>query len=199
MQRKQVFFLTLLALHLLIILAVCTKSTIANYTGFYKVSPAKPVGQVMQAAAAVSTLPGIAHYAVVAGIDAGYGFFAPNVASEYVLAFDCYGADSTLLYRQGLPDFAQRESTTRYVTMLGAFQDKLVAILDGEEDATSVEQRHLNAIIRSMAMNLLGDDDAISHVRATLYLYDFPALKDSRHAAPRSRLIEIESFDVHRE
>lgn len=198
MQRKQALFLILLALHLLIILAICTKSTIANYTGFYKVTPAKPVRQMMQVATTVSSLPGIAHYAVAAGIDAGYGFFAPNVASEYVLALDCYGPDSILLYRRGIPDFAQRESVTRYVTMLGAFQDKLVAILDGEEDATSVEQRHLNAIVRSMAMNLLADDAAVSRVRATLYLYDFPSLQASRHAVPHSRLIEIESFDVDR-
>src|SRR5690554_2413864 len=105
MPRKQAAFLILLALHLLVILAVCAKSTIANYTGLYKATPAQPVRQALQATAALTSLPGIYHYSVVAGVDAGYGFFAPNVASEYVLAFDCYGADSVLLYRQGLPAF----------------------------------------------------------------------------------------------
>lgn len=197
MPRKQAVFLIFLTLHLLVILAVCVKSTIANYTGFYKVAPAGPARHAMQAADVVSSLPGIRQYSVLAGVDAGYGFFAPNVASEYVLAFDCYGADSALRYRQGLPAFAQRESTTRYVTMLGSFQDKLMAMLDGKE-ASSAEQRHLNAIVRSMAMNMLAKDDSLAHVRAVLYVYDFPSLAASRHAAPHSQLIEIESFDIHR-
>ncbi len=198
MRCKKVLFLIFLALHLLLILAVCVKSTIANYTGFYKVSPSEPVRQVMEAADAFSSLPGIYHYSVLAGVDAGYGFFAPNVASEYVLSFDCHGVDGTLLYRRGVPEFGQRESFTRYVTMLGAFQDKLVAIMEGGEDASSVQQRHLDAIVRSMAMNMLKKDSAVSHIRATLYLYDFPSLAASRHIEPRSRLIEVESFEVHR-
>lgn len=198
MRCKQTTFLVLLALHLLLILAVCVKSTIANYMGFYGVTSPKLARQTLQIADALSGLPGVYHYSVLAGIDAGYGFFAPNVASEYVLSFDCYEAEGTLLYRRTMPGFRQRESATRYVTMLGAFQDKLVAIMDGEEDASDVRQRHLNAIVRSMAMNMLEKDGGVSRIQAKLYLYDFPSLIESRQVEPRSRLIEVESFDVRR-
>src|SRR4051812_38245824 len=85
-KHRRLFLLIFFLFHLSLILTVCVYSTIDSYISFYKEdSKDFKYPPALEYTNRVLTTSGVHHYTVFAGIDAGYGFFAPNVASEYIL------------------------------------------------------------------------------------------------------------------
>lgn len=195
MSRQRFFFLAATVFHFTVILSVCIQSSIDGYLSFYKKEPNRAASTLYKSTEAINHVIGVRWYSAIAGIDAGYGFFAPNVASGYILEFMSYNKNGELLHQWQQPNFAHRESFVRYSSLLDSFQDKL---LSGKSDHHSLRQRHLNAIIKSMASSTFDDDKQIDEVHATLYLYHFPSLKAYRSGDTHPQLFPIEKFNIAR-
>lgn len=194
--RQRVFSL-FFSLHFLVIFCVCVYSSIDSYISFYDIEKKGLQKGAMDATATVFTAPVLKQYATVAGIDAGYGFFAPNVASEYVLEYRHFDEQGMMVGRQRLPAFEQKESYMRYSTMLGGFQEKFIA-LDDTAKSSTLKIRFLNVLIKSMGKNMLAENPVIHTVTATLYLYDYPSLQGYAAGHTTSQLIPFDNFKITR-
>lgn len=96
--------------HLLLIIAVCSRDTFGVLKQGQTVSPSRLNGfwrdaEALTANALGQGLPkwnplreGIKTYLNGAGIDAGYGFFAPNVPQAYKLIFELHYGDDHVEY-----------------------------------------------------------------------------------------------------
>ncbi|MCW3465334.1 hypothetical protein [Chitinophaga nivalis] len=190
--------LALLSFHFLLILLVSISSTIRGYTTLYHHPKGKePLLTVARYCHVLTTTPGILQYISVSGIDAGYGYFAPNVASGYVVHFVLKDKNRQPLYDTYFPPFKNAESMIRYVALMGCFQDKLPA-LQQENTCQSLYIRYLNTLIKSMGQSILARYQHIpaDHLIATLYLYEYPSLKDYIAEKTTPRLIALENIPV---
>ena len=85
----------------------------------------------------------------------------------------------------------------RYSTMLGGFQEKLLAINDTTK-LKSLRIRYLDVLVKAMGRNILKDEKDIVEVKGTLFLYDFPSL-ESFHSGDRSEvLVPFTKFNIFR-
>ncbi|SKB26522.1 hypothetical protein SAMN05660226_00133 [Parapedobacter luteus] len=130
-----------------------------------------------------------------AGVDAGYGFFAPNVSSGFILEFKTCDSTGAPAHLRWLPDFTHQESYIRYSSLIDAFQDKLIA-----EDKLSEKQhlnlRRLNAIMRSIATSMLAADESTDKIEAAVYLYHFPSLEMFRLSDKEPSLLFIDQLII---
>jgi len=194
---KQYLFIGFFFTHFVIILLVSINSSTDSYTTFYDIKKTGIYKVMLDVTAGVVNTPGISQYANCAGIDAGYGFFAPNVASEYVLEYKLYSKNKQLAEIRRLPGFKNKESIMRYSTMLGGFQEKLLAINDTTK-LKSLRIRYLDVLVKAMGRNILKDEKDIVEVKGTLFLYDFPSL-ESFHSGDRSEvLVPFTKFNIFR-
>jgi len=194
---KQYLFIGFFFIHFLIILLVSINSSTDSYTTFYDVKKTGIYKVLLDVTAGIVNTPGISQYANCAGIDAGYGFFAPNVASEYVLEYQLYGKNKQMAGIRRLPGFKNKESIMRYSTMLGGFQDKLLAMNDTKK-LKSIRIRYLDVLVKAMGRNILRDENDIVKVKGTLFLYDYPSLERYRAGDRTEVLLPFTKFDILR-
>jgi|GEM_PF-977750 len=198
-------FLTLLfTFHLFIILIVCVSSSINSYNMVYEkdVSSSKLSG-LRNSFVNILMVPGLRQYSSVAGIDAGYGFFAPNVASSYILKFtvkDRYGNKDIFL-----PAFKSKEGLIRYSSLLGIFQERLKALekekISGKDQyiKKSLYTRYLDVVIKTIGRSIASQDSNLLtdyNMSATLYLYQFPDLKASLIGISKPTLVNLLHFEI---
>lgn len=194
---KKALLLAFILTHLLIIFTVCVYSSFDSYLSFYKEGDKDfKYPTALLATRNALTINGMYQYTTVAGIDAGYGFFAPNVASEYVLEFALKDKKENLLKKTILPDFKSKESIQQYSAMLGIFQEKLKYFSDSSR-ANPLYMRYLDVLIKSMAKTKISKNKIVDNVTATLYLYNYPSLHGYRNNNHRVQLIKIIQFNVH--
>ena len=194
---KKGLLMSFITVHLLIIFTVCVYSSFDSYLSFYKEDDKDfKYPKALIATRDALTINGMYQYTSIAGIDAGYGFFAPNVASEYILEFALRDNKNNLFKRTILPDFRSKESIQQYSAMLGIFQDKLKYFSDSSK-TNSLYMRYLDVIIKSMAHVILRRNKNIDNVTATLYLYNYPSLHDFRDGNENAQLLKIVQFKIH--
>jgi hypothetical protein len=99
-------------------------------------------------------------YLHVAGIESGYGFFAPNVGSTVKLVFELHFADGRVEYQPAIPEAAQDD------LRLTTFLDYL--------NRTNSEQLR-NILTRSLAKSLWSRHPTLVKVRAILGTLSFPS------------------------
>jgi hypothetical protein len=185
--------------HLVLILAVCIFSVFDDYDIFYnseKTGYKRPAG--LQRAQAAFETPGLVEYLRLAGIDTGYGFFAPNVASAYVIDFRLLDRNDNVVKRQYMPELKSGEGLMRFGTLLGNFQKKLKT-LSKQEKKKSVQTRYLDALVKAMSMSILKQQTAgdACKVKAVLYIYSYPSLKEIMLEKRDKQLIPLDSFTVN--
>lgn len=196
-QTKRALLLFFISVHLLIIFTVCVYSSFDSYFSFYKGNDKNfKYPKTLTNTREVLSTKGIYQYTVLAGIDAGYGFFAPNVASEYILNFALKDNKNNLLENRILPDFKSKESIQQYSTMLGVFQDKLKYFTDSSK-TNPLYMRYLDVIIKSMAKAIIKENKTVDNVTATLYLYNYPTLNDYQEGNHKVQLLQILHFNVY--
>jgi hypothetical protein len=127
------------------------------------------------------------------GFDTGYGFFAPNVASDFVLMFDLKDAQGNTLQQRIMPRFEQKESMVRYTSMFNMFLEK---IKQAPTDSSSQYTQYLDIVIRQIAKNVQSEfPDAVT-VEAKLYLYDFPSLERYQKGDTKENAILVSEYKI---
>lgn len=198
--RRERIILTAMLAHCCLILIVSSWSAIKGYDRLYNSS-----NKDYKAMAAsvylhkLLTLPGIAHYTRLAGIDAGYGFFSPNVASVYLIYFTPRDSANRPSETIIIPPFSNAESVIRYASLLTVFQKKLI-ITEQEREEKKIYLRYLDAIAKSIGRKLLAThkDSSMQRMDITLYVYEYPSLKKYLTEQRTPLLIALDSFQVRR-
>lgn len=115
---------------------------------------------------------GIHYYSRLSGTETGFGFFAPQVGSQYLSLFHIYDSKDALIATYPLPLLKQQESIHRYATFLDLFQQAL-----GKEN-DHIDQRYAHAILYSMGERLGRKLKNAQKVECELLAFRHPLLQD---------------------
>ncbi|HAK30633.1 MULTISPECIES: hypothetical protein [Sphingobacterium] len=141
--------------------------------------------------------PGITPYAIIAGIDAGYGFFAPNVASSYIIECAIKNRTGEIISRQYTPNLSTQEARNRYETLVSDFQERMKALEKANEK--TLYTRYLDIVLKKIGQNIYDQSSVAdkSNGTVTLYLYKYPNLNDYIAGNRKPVLISLVAFDIN--
>ncbi|RDC55374.1 hypothetical protein DU508_17530 [Pedobacter chinensis] len=151
------------------------------------------------------SIPLVKQYLSLSGIDAGYGFFAPNVASSYVLKITILDRKTRQeMVEHFSPPFRTKEGKNKYHTLLGSFQDRLTIIENERLKKKSVSFKeskkygeYLDIYLKSIGRfyyNQYKPDKFLVH--CTLFLYHYPSLNASVLEKKAPLLIKLLELDA---
>jgi hypothetical protein len=191
MKRK--FQLAGVFLLLFIVFVLGLKSTFDGYFGFYyeEGKYTKPLAYDISEYI-VESSP-VSFFISNTGFDTGYGFFAPNVASDFVLVFNIQDSLGNTIQQCAMPRFKQKESSVRYTSVYNMFLDK---IGKKEEKESNKYLEYLDIVIRQIAVSVKKDYPAAVHVNARLYLYDYPNIERYRKGDRKEKAILIGEYKI---
>lgn len=188
---KQRIFIVLALFHFGVIILYNILSTSYGYQEIYgKASPNQERHSLISKMKALSHLSSITQYAQFSGAETGYGFFAPQVGSQYISTFEFYDEKGKLLSRTNAPGLEKNESFIRYSSYLDLYQDMLLA--EGNKTASDVlDIRYAKAILYSMAERLIKKNPEAKSIKASIHLYKTPLLKNY------SREQDVQFIPIH--
>ncbi len=178
---------------LLLVFTLGLKSTFDGYFGFYyEAGQYKKPFAYKATEAIVETTP-VNMFLAYTGFDTGYGFFAPNVASDFVLIFNVQDSLGQTIHQCAMPRFNQKESMVRYTSLYNMFLDK-ISRKKGEEGDLYI--KYLDIVIRQIAVAVRKDYPTAAQVKASLYLYDYPGMERYRKGDRKEKAILISEYKI---
>ncbi len=140
--------------------------------------------------------PIIHFYTDYSGIGSPYGYFAPNVASSYIIKFNSVDSSGKKVSSVILPPFKQVESINRYSALLGFFQETLKSLKNpSKQIKDSLKLRYLDVIIKAMNKSLLRKaSQNVDTIRSTLFLYDQPTIYSFLLGDRKPKLVIMKKF-----
>ena len=177
---KQRIFIRLALFHFGVIIVYNVLSISNGYQEVYgKAALGQQMHSLINKLRALSHFSPIAQYAQFSGAGTGYGFFAPQVGSQYISTFELYDEKGQLLRRTNAPGLQKSESFIRYSSYLDLYQDMLLA--EGKETASdSLDIRYAKAILYSMAERWIQKSPTAKSVKASIHLHKAPLLENYR-------------------
>jgi hypothetical protein len=174
---KRLLFLVFAALHLTFIIynnIIIEQQSILRF--FYSQNE---TGSAMSALKSNSLVyDAFNMYSKYTGAETGFGFYAPNVASDIVLLQTAYD-DSGRVLSIATPKFHSKEAIIRYVSAVGLFMDKI-------DNRNIVHQKYMNAILKSIALYSFNHKDRCRKIVTDLLVYNLPSassVKNKVHAS----------------
>ncbi|TGD57926.1 hypothetical protein [Flavobacterium humi] len=186
MKRKgQLFGIFLL---LLLVFTIGLKGTFDGYYGFYydKDDYEKPLAYELSNT--IVELGPVSLFTAYTGFDTGYGFFAPNVASDFVLLFELRDARGNILEERIMPEFKSKEGIVRYTSVFNMFMDKVVS---SKKKNDSQYHEYLDVVLKQIAKSVLKENHKAAKCTAKLYLYDYPTLDRYKRGEKTDNLILV--------
>lgn len=131
------------------------------------------------------------------GLNTGYGFFSPNVSSDFIITHTIYKKQKEdLTFSNTL--FSTKEGAHRFANLNSLFMEKIEAI--EEEDKSKIDTlkiKYLEVVLKRLNNYNLERDKNIDSIKTTLFLYHFPFLKEYPNVKPK--FIKIESHTKNKE
>ncbi|WP_117880811.1 hypothetical protein [Aureibaculum luteum] len=174
-------------------ISVNTRGTIKSYTQFYKADKADSIlskNNLFNATLFIEKEP-ISIFLSYTGLETGFGFFAPNVASEYITEFKVYSEDSTLIKTSNFPHLKRKESITRIKSAYLMFEEYF------NDDKDSLRLKKCNIFLKGLALRVLLDEEKGKYVHSKVYLYHHPLLgqlEDEPEMIPIYTLIKSQKY-----
>ena len=113
----------------------------------------------------------LATYLHAAGIESGYGYFAPNVPGNYKLVFELYYSDGRVEYV--LPSVSSAAAALRMVSLL----DNI-----GRTHSDPLREH----LVKMMAQSIWREHPDVETIRAIFGLIDLPSVRDFEHGKRES-------------
>lgn len=178
---------------LLIVFTLGLKSTFDGYFGFYYEDGQYNKPFAYKATESIIQTVPINVFLSYTGFDTGYGFFAPNVASDFVLMFDIQDSLGRTIQQCAMPRFKQKESSVRYTSVYNMFLDK---ITKREEQESNKYLEYLDIVVRQIAVTVKKDYSGAAYINAKLYLYDYPSMEQYRKGDRKEKAILISEYKI---
>lgn len=177
---------------ILMVFTVGLRGTFDGYYGFYYADKKYDKPFVFTLTEDIIKLKPVSFFLSYTGFDTGYGFFAPNVASDFILLFELKDQNGNVIENRIMPNFKNKESIVRYTSVFNMFLDKISE--KGIENNKDKYQQYLDIIIKQIAIHVKKQNANASHITAKLYLYDFPSLESLKKGKGKERLILINEY-----
>ncbi len=177
---------------LFLVFTVGLKGTFDGYYGFYYAEKEynKPV--IYALSEEIIKLKPVSIFLSYTGFDTGYSFFAPNVASDFVLLFELKDDKGNVIENKIMPAFKNKESITRYTSVYNMFLDKISA--EGGNLKDNKYQQYLDIIVKQIAVSVKNESPDTASITARLYLYHYPDLKSYQKGEKSEQLILIGEY-----
>lgn len=170
--------------HLAIIIIINIESILRCYYEFYYDKKERDKNILYKLSNSFTNLPPIFYYTSCTGTETGYGFFAPNVSSQFVVLFERKNNNNQKIDETILPNFQDKESILRYSTALALYMDKLEA-KDKDSLSNKIHFHFIDVLTKEIARDVLKGNKKASTIDATVLLYDYPSLQDyKKHSYP---------------
>jgi len=177
---------------ILLVFTVGLKGTFDGYYGFYYSEKEYKKPLAFTITEEIIKLKPVSIFLSYTGFDTGYSFFAPNVASDFVLLFELKDKEGNTIENRIMPAFKNKESITRYTSVYNMFLDKI-----STEDGTMKDnkyQQYLDIIVKQIAVSVKKENPNTDKIIARLYLYHYPDLKSYQKGEKSERLILIGEY-----
>ena len=112
-------------------------------------------------------------YSDYSGAETGYGFYAPNVSSQFMVLYTIKDSLDQPV-RVGLPQYYSKEALMRYFTAFDLFMDKI-----GQDDEKY--DQFMDIVMKSMALRVLEEHAPYTRIEADLLVYDLPYMPEYRN------------------
>ena len=189
---KQKIQLSGILLLLLFVFTVGVKTSFDGYYGFYYQDEAYEKPIAYEITETMVKFPLSSAFATYTGFDTGYGFFAPNVASDFVLMFDIQDSVGKTIAQTAMPAFKQKESQIRYTSLFNMFLEKVKQ----KKTEDNPYKKYLDLILKQIALNVKKDYPQAASINAKLYLYDYPSLEKYRKGETKENAFLINEFKL---
>lgn len=188
--QRKAFQLIVVGFILFVVLTVSIKSTYQSYYGFYYNNKEYEVPFVMKATNELHQFQPLRFFTSYTGFNTGYGFFAPNVASDFIFVFKIYNPQGQLVNVQETLKFDTKESAIRFSTFQTMFLEKL-------NDGTNEKyNRYLDIIIEQISQYLLDQYPPNFTIKTGLYLYDYPRVKEMMDGKTQPQLFLVKEYSL---
>jgi hypothetical protein len=176
-----------------LIFTVALKMTFDGYYGFYYEEGNYKKPLLYEATEKITAFTPVSFFLAHTGFDTGYGFFAPNVASDFILMFDIKNAQGDAIEKTVMPQFKQKESRVRYTSMFNMFLDKLE---QKSEDKDTPYAQYLDIVLRQITTKVKSDYPMAVSIHSKLYLYDYPTLERYKKGETQEKVILISELKL---
>ncbi|PWN69891.1 hypothetical protein C1631_007695 [Chryseobacterium phosphatilyticum] len=166
------------------------KGTFDGYYGFYYENKTYNKPLIYTVSEEITQAKPVSMFTSYTGFDTGYGFYAPNVASDFVIKFELKDMHGHILEEKIMPSFKSKESRVRYTTVFNMLLDKLS---DKNKYDPAYEQ-YLDIIVQQIATHVMSENPEASGVTTKLYLYDYPSIVDYKQGKVNENFILIDEF-----
>lgn len=181
--RQKYIYASWLVLHFLLIISISCRETLRLITQGPTILPSSFKSYSQKAETIVSIALGqdlsasnpvrqaLATYLHISGIEASYGYFAPNVPGSYQLVFELHYRDGRVEYE--LPSVSS-----------GAAAFRIAGLLDNIGRTRSDALREY--LVKMMAQSTWREHPDIKTVRAIFGSIDLPSIRDFEHGKRES-------------
>ncbi|MDO4727503.1 MAG: hypothetical protein Q4B43_00710 [Bacteroidota bacterium] len=128
------------------------------------------------------------------GLNTGYGFFSPNVSSDFVIIHQIY-KDGKESIKESDYHFSTKEGAHRFRNLNNVYIEKLDE-QQNKNDVDSLRMEYLGVIIKRLNSYSLERNSEVDSIRTTIFLYHYPLLEE--YPDTNSKLIKIESYSKQR-
>lgn len=185
--------LVVVSIILFVILSTAIKLTFEGYYGFYYEDGNYKENIFSKITNKLSDFYPIRYFNTQTGFDTGYGFFAPNVASDFLFIFKIYDKNNNLVKIENGVQLKTKESNLRFQTINTMYLDKLKK----KEDKNYNEKynKYLDVIMKQVTKFIKNKYPNNYDVKTSLYLYDFPSIKKF-NKGEKERLFLIKTYEL---
>ena len=191
MIRKVVLFWAII--HLLTIIVITLLTMVGGYKSFYYSDSQKKESSIETVLSGVVHSNVVRSYTTLSGINTGYGFFAPNVASEVFTEFILFNKDSVPVKQIYSPKFYHNESWHKYSTMLGTYLDE-VFNRDTSKAISLIQKLRTDNIVNKVFQ----DYPEAKTINGKVYIFKYPSLKDVAKGNNEPLKIKIDEVTLSR-
>ncbi|KIA96639.1 hypothetical protein OC25_02645 [Pedobacter kyungheensis] len=194
-KSKQNLFLSFALFHFLVIILISISTTINSwYQLYHENSKQNKEPRAIKTLNSISRSFLISNYTFFTGLDTGYGFFAPNVASVCQIQFIVKNESNKIIDILYMPEFSNVESISRYATLMGKFQERLKQYNVKEKSNYLL---YLDVVVKSMSKQILKKYPPKSKMDVILFLPKYPTLKQFNQGVVTPSYIPIDSYKVN--
>ena len=188
---KKLFF----SIHIGIILLTACTLGINSSMSFYEYKPPKFIGEALDFCSEIISTSPIKYYSILAGIDTGYVFYAPNVKATSLILIET--EDEIFV-----PRLKTHEGNHMLNVLVGSMTNQIVG--DLEEDKKESEEKTVGALLNELLLKNIGiytfsqakTEMECKDFQLHYCLVDYPSLADSKLGLTEPEIIKTKTLHI---
>lgn len=165
----------LLLFFLSTIIIVSTLNTLEGYYEFYYSTKELKSNKIHKGLSYFVNNKYYKLFLTYSGLETGYGFFAPNVASEFIIDYTLFDKEGNMLRKQNSIALKNKESLLRLSASYTMFQEFTENVL--KSDTLNLNSNKCKVIIKGMCYHVLEQNKNTDKVKMDLFLYNSPTIQ----------------------